>query len=408
MALAPKTVRLCGWYATEMGRTGMSTTKMQSEALDGALKLAGIREEHLDGLIAVPSLAQPRFMEAHSIATHAGLLPRGGPSGEKFICRTIDTGGAGPVTALLTATRMVRDEWCEVVGIVAADAVMSLPTEEFLRRADAGCQSPVDPIDSPVIPNGYDRFAQWYMNSGMCSREQLAMCSVLMSHQAPKHPKALCRTPHTLQQVLDSPPVGKVTTRLECARRADGGGALIVASSRFLERHNIPHWRSAPVVMSGGEGSGPLYPPPLADITEDHFSCEEACGLAYSGSNLDPSDIDFFGLYDCFPICLLRALEAAGVCKKGEAGQWVSDRHSELVKGTAKAIPVNTHGGLLAYGAPWETPAIYNVIEACEQIIGKADGRQLESVRRALVYGNGGIFSASAVAIIGRAPALHA
>ena len=43
---------------------------------------------------------------------------------------------------------------------------------------------------------------------------------------------------------------------------------------------------------------------------------------------------------------------------------------------------------------------MYNVIEACEQLLGTAGARQVEGARRALVYGNGGIFSHSAVAIL--------
>ena len=64
------------------------------------------------------------------------------------------------------------------------------------------------------------------------------------------------------------------------------------------------------------------------------------------------------------------------------------------------AFPVNTHGGLLAFGAPWEVPAMYNIIEACEQLAGRAGARQVDGCRRALVYGNGGIFSHSAVAVL--------
>jgi acetyl-CoA acetyltransferase len=62
--------------------------------------------------------------------------------------------------------------------------------------------------------------------------------------------------------------------------------------------------------------------------------------------------------------------------------------------------PVNTHGGLLGYGAPWEVPAMISLVEAVAQLRGEAVGRQVQQARRALVYGNGGIFSASAVAIL--------
>jgi acetyl-CoA acetyltransferase len=63
---------------------------------------------------------------------------------------------------------------------------------------------------------------------------------------------------------------------------------------------------------------------------------------------------------------------------------------------------VNTHGGLLSFGAPWETPAMYNVMEAVAQLTNNAVDRQIPNVKKALVYGNGGIFSASAVAILGK------
>ena len=97
----------------------------------------------------------------------------------------------------------------------------SLPTEEFLRRADQGCAAPDGSLPSPVIPHGYDRVAQWHMDTYGCklvlratmcesnrniyravTREQLAMTAVLMSRQAVKHPAALTKRPLSLEEVL--------------------------------------------------------------------------------------------------------------------------------------------------------------------------------------------------------------
>jgi acetyl-CoA acetyltransferase len=64
-------------------------------------------------------------------------------------------------------------------------------------------------------------------------------------------------------------------------------------------------------------------------------------------------------------------------------------------------FPLNTHGGLLAFGAPWEVPAMYNIIEAFAQLTNAAGPRQIKGAKKALVYGNGGIFSHSAIAILG-------
>lgn len=321
------------------------------------------------------------------------------------------------MSALLEASRMIRQERCNAVAVVAGDAVSSLDTAEFLRRADQGCSDPSGALSSPVIPNGYGRVAEWQMQTYDVSREQLAMVSVLMSRQAARHPMAITRQPHTLLDVLSSRAIAPATNLLECARRADGGAALIVASSTFMDlrlghdrlsnKDGFAAARLGPaaasggvVVLGGGEASGPLFPPPT--ISEAMFSCEKAARSAFSESQLLPKDIDWFGLYDCYPICFLRAVEACGLAPKGRGGAWVEamHEHTESMDYSSTEFPVNTHGGLLAFGAPWEVPAMYNIIEACDQLSGSAGVRQVDGARRALVYGNGGIFSHSAVAIL--------
>lgn len=142
-----QTVRIVGGGLTRLGKLGMPASDLMSEALQHALSSARLTLGDLDGLIAVPSLSDPHLMEAHFLATKVGLLPRA-----NFLVRTLDTGGAGPVTALLDARRMIEQEHCQAVAVVAGDAVSSLSTEEFLRRADAGVGS--SSLPSPVIPHG--------------------------------------------------------------------------------------------------------------------------------------------------------------------------------------------------------------------------------------------------------------
>lgn len=398
-----QTARIIGHGMTALGKLGRTASELMQEALEKALASSGMQLRDLDGLIAVPSLSQPHFMEAHYLATRIGLLPHKGVK-----VRTIDTGGAGPVSGLLLAARMIKHEGCNAVAVVAGDAVASMATDDFLQRADQGCRDPSGMLPSPCIPHGYSRISQWLMEKYGVSREQFAMVSVLMSRQARRHPYALTRQPHSLADVLASKPIAPCTQLLECARRADGGAAVIVASSSALSSlvrsgHGALASMGGAVVLGGGEASGPLYPPPVID--ETMFSCEEAARQAYSEAQLLPSDIDWFGLYDCYPACFMRAVAACGLCPKGQAGHWVEDMYdltSSDLDYSPDEFPVNTHGGLLAFGAPWEVPAMYNIIEACDQLAGEAEGRQVRHARRALVYGNGGIFSHSAVAILAK------
>lgn len=387
-----------GTGLTSLGKLGRTPSALMEQALDSALSSAGLQLTDLDGLIALPSLSAPRFMAAHDFAQCVGLLPR--QSERAVTVRTIDTGGAGPVSALLAATRMVQHEGCQAVAVVAGDAVASLDTADFLRRAEGSLNEVGSEarLASPVIPHGYSRAAEYQMASGHVTREQLAMCSVLMSRQAARHPLALTQQPLSLSRVLGAPAVAPHIGLLECARRADGGAALIVASSEFMD--------DGVAVLGGGEASGPLCPPKTID--ESVFSCELAARAAYAEASLSPSDIDWWGLYDCFPICFVRAVEACGLASRGRGGAWVEAMHEATRDGgySPSAFPVNTHGGLMAFGAPWEVPAMYNIIEACEQLNRTAGPtRQVGAPERALVYGNGGIFSHSAVAILGTASA---
>ncbi|RHY36822.1 hypothetical protein DYB30_005116 [Aphanomyces astaci] len=394
-----KVVRLISTGWTTLEKSVKSPVELMEEALLSATSAIGVQLKDIGGLIAVPSLADPHFMEAHYVASHIGMLPA-----KNVVVRTVDTGGAGPITALLAAKRMVESEGVDCVAVVAGDAVRQLSGEEFLRRADQTCWHPNSGLSSPVIPSGYDRVANYQMKNFGVTREELAACSAVMSIMASQHPMALTRTPRSIEDVLASPPVASVTNLLECARRADGGAALLVASARFMERKGIPTGTGA-VIIGGGEASGPLYPPALEDIDEDMFSCEQATLQAYEEANISVRDIDFFGLYDCYPVCLIRAVEAVGLAPQGFGGRYMLEKYFELKQRKHKRVqdilPINTHGGLLAFGAPWEVPAMYNVIEAFHQITNCAGNRQIPNVRRALVYGNGGIFSHSAVAILG-------
>lgn len=389
---------IIGVGLTRLGRHQRSATALMQEALERALGDSRLPLDEIKGLIAVPSLSEPRFMQAHYLATRVGLLPA-----TDVLVRTIDTGGAGPVSSLLEAKRMIEKENVPVVAVVAGDAVSSMSTEQFLARADQGCKDPDGELASPVIPNGYGRITNWHLGTyPQTTREQLAMVPVLMSFCARRNPWALgySKPQMTLADVLASPPQASSINLFECARRTDGGAAFILASEDWMRKHNYRGPRVA--VLGGAEASGPLYPPKILD--ERSFSCEEAVEMAYTNTGLSTKDIQFFGLYDCFPICFVRALEAVGLADKGRGGELVESFHDKLIQNgtlTAQDFPINTHGGLLGAGAPWEVPAMYNILEAFWQLSGRVGAdRQIANCKRALVYGNGGIFSASAIALL--------
>ncbi|SYZ64160.1 sterol_carrier_protein (plasmid) [Leishmania braziliensis MHOM/BR/75/M2904] len=397
-------IRLVGVGRTAIGTLRRDSADLAGEALDLAFADSNIAAKDVGALIATPSLSSGHFMQAHYLATKFQLTA----ANPAMLLKTIDTGGASPISSIGAALDLFRRmPHLKIAVVVSSDAVLTLPSSEFAKRSNESVPSPH--LAVPHIPHGYDFFAQWQMKRYGLKREQLAMVPVLMSAMSARHPDAMCRKRYTLEEVLGARQIAPATSLLECARRADGAVAIVLAREDHYKQHIAtgPLDGRRPYVLGVGEASGPLYPPAThEEVTPDTFSCHRAVRLAYEAAGgLSAVDIDFFGLYDCFPICFIRALESTGLCREGEGGQMVEEAYRRAAQRggdvNPSEFPINTHGGLMCFGAPWEVPAMYNVAEAVAQLGGQAGPRQVHPTpRRALVYGNGGVFSASAVAIL--------
>ncbi|GAB0493795.1 hypothetical protein MMPV_005080 [Pyropia vietnamensis] len=396
----------------------------------------------VDGLIVCPSLAHPQFMPAHALAQAVGIPPTG--RGRTFTTLTVEAGGASPVAATLLARSWVTSGRARLVAVVAGDAVASMATPAFLAAASLGPAAAHLP--PPQVVAAYDAVAAAAVDAGWVAREDLAAVSVVAAAQAGRRP------PVGVADVLGSRAVGRVTTQWECARRADGAAAVLVG---------VPPEEGGEVAFRGGGGSGVrllgeggeassylVPPPPPRDAWRlagggdcaGHSGGGEggsvsgsgtpsrpssgrhpepppglaaasaAADAAYASAGLSPRDIDYWSVYDCFPIAFLLGAVATGLVPPGTpVGPWIravaaaaSAPDVDSGSRTPADWPVNVGGGLLGGGAPWDAPALYGLVEAVAQLRGTARWPVRGGARTALCYGNGGVFSHAAVALLGR------
>jgi acetyl-CoA acetyltransferase len=98
-------------------------------------------------------------------------------------------------------------------------------------------------------------------------------------------------------------------------------------------------------------------------------------------------------LHDAFSISVLVTLEALGFCGPGRAGDYLRSGAATL----GGRCPLNTHGGLLSQA---HIGGMLHITEAVRQLRGEGGRRQVENARRAVVSGNGGVFSVCGVMVM--------
>lgn len=399
---------IVGVGQSPIGKTNRKPKELCCVAVRAALADGGLKLEDLDGLIAVPALCEMHTMSAHRLCEALGMETSWK---ENHYIRTVDAGGASPISALIDAKRLVESGRCKVVAVVAGDSVGSLSLPDFLTKANEGIELPpgsqVSPMQ-PLVPLFYEMIARWHMRRFGTTREQLAMVAVLMSRQAAKNPESQVKIPVTFDKVLSSPHVGECTSIIECARRSDGAGAVIVVSSDFVkERSSLLHQqrRQAILIAGGAEAAQPFLSQKYLSGQDPNFddyifptcyAVQEALKEARLGSI---QEIQHFSIYDCFPIAFIKSVEDIGLATAGKGGTWVEELYR---RSSSEIVPINTHGGLLGFAAPWEAPAIFSVVEAVRQLRGTAGARQVPNVRNALVHGNGGVLTHEAIVILKR------
>lgn len=430
---------IIGVGITPVGKLNRSPYDLMFEALNKALNDAnntggnsGVNMSDIDSIVSMPCFGDFRAMTAHHFATQYELFSDENGRKRALHVKTIDCGGATPIAALIEAKDSIECGRFDCVAVVCADIIASIPIETMLKQyasvigyEEFKKKKQTEIGQKPIIPYLYSEVTEWHMKTYGTRREQFAMAAALMHHQGRCNSyqtgSEKSTSIETVDSILSSKPVTSYLTQKECARRSDTGVALLVVSDAFMQHRPILKQRAVEIVGSG-LGSGPLYTTDRQPMDKNRFSLAFAAKTALAEAKLSISEIDWYGLYDCFPVCFIKAMEDIGLCDEGKGGKLMQLLYEKLTSiqqdipfninltsidprskhlFTKKVIPINTHGGLMGLSAPGDVPAAITVVEAVRQIRNEAFGpMQLPNVGTAFIYGNGGIFSASAVIIL--------
>ena len=371
-----------------MGRLPESTSLgLHAEAARRALDDAGMGLNDVDGVLTVGSLTDPWPHHSGALCEYLGLRPA--------YTDTVCQGGAGNCTMVQLAAMLVTSGICRTVLAVGADNQLSGMSRDAAVAAFARNRHPE--FEFPLglsTPAGYALMAQRHCHEYGTSREDLARVAVTCRENAARHPGAQLDKPLSLEEALASKPIAEPLHMTDCCLSSDGGGAVIVTGAE-----RAPDLPRDPVYLLGaGQGFEQEHICRATDLTTS--GAGRAAATAYAMAGLGPGDVDVAQFYDCFTITVLIQLEAYGFCPQGESGGFVRDGHI----GRGGSLPINTGGGMLAYGNPGISGGIIHVVEAVHQLRGTAGERQIDGAEVALVTGVGAVLSHTSALLLGKTP----
>ena len=364
-------------------RLGRGHLELTLDAALDAIADAGLTRDDIDGVATYP----------------------GGPAGAM-------QGMAGPSTTEVQDALRIRADWhsgggegpaqiqavinaamAVACGLARHVLVWRTVTEASAQgsggRGGLGLGEGQGRVDGPFawsIPFGAFSAANWlainaqrHFHQFGTTREQLAQVALNGRRNAGRNPRAVYRDPLTMDDYLAARMISTPLCLYDCDVPVDGSVAVVV--SRRDHAPDAPQ----PAVHIDAVGTA-LRGRPSWDQFDDMttMAARDAAASLWERTELTPADVDVAQLYDGFSWLALCWLEALGFCGRGEGGAFIEGGHRIRLDGQ---LPLNTGGGQLSGGRLHGYGLLH---EACVQLRGQADGRQVANAEVAVVANGGG------------------
>jgi acetyl-CoA acetyltransferase len=355
---------------------GSTPVEMMVEAAHAALADAGLRGRDLDGIIPPPV-----YTTAEELAATLGVV-------DLRHAVTVEMGGASPVAAIGHAARAVTEGIASAVLVVVGwngyTAMRPKPGARRVRVPEF--QATVRAFRDFYRPYGavlpvqvYSWIATRYQRLYGVPPDAPGTVAVAMRKHSRMNPKAVMREkPLTMEDYLASRWVSEPMRLYDCCLETDGACAVIVTSTERARDLAKP-----PVAVLGAAEGHP-YPaddiPARTDMLK--IGLHDAGPRALAEAGVQAASADLLGIYDCFTWTVLWQIEALGLCRRGEAKDWVRGGRIEL----GGEMPINVNGGLLSEAHVW---GLNNVVEVVLQLRHDVGDRQVADAELAIVTGYG-------------------
>jgi len=346
-------------YAAFTRDCGTTVLNQASEACLNAIHDAGLTPADIDGIVMyeLAGDSAPPGAVANSLGIRLkwGMNINGGGNMSSFVVQlaaeAVYHGGCRNVIAFraLNGRSGIR------IGRLGGSQPNMPGQTRGPSLAAAGAQW-TSPYGQAGPPSGFALTASRYFDLYGAKNLDFADIAINNRKNAEKNPRAIMRTPMTVEDHQNSRWIVYPFRLFDCCQETDAACAVVVTSAARAKKMT----KHAPIYISSAVGGS--APTPDLTITNAANIREQLLGEA----GITLKDVDVFEPYDCFAIMPILLLEDMGFVKKGEGYKFVKGGRMSL----DGEIPMSTHGGLLSEGY---VHGFNNVTELVQQMRGEAE-----------------------------------
>ncbi len=253
-----------------------------------------------------------------------------------------------------------------------------------------------DPEESPFAPQMFGNAGRDHMEKYGSKPEHFAWIGWKNHKHSVNNPYAQFQDEYTLDEIKDARMIHEPLTKLQCSPTSDGAAAVIVASEKYVDEHDL--WDQAIEI------AGQAMVTDMSSTFDENADCmtivgsdmsKEAARQAYEEAGITADDVDVCELHDCFSANELITYEALGFAEEGEGHHLVE---AEATTYGGDGPVVNPSGGLISKGHPLGATGLAQCSELTWQLRGTADKRQVDGAKVALQH-NIGLGGAAVVSV---------
>lgn len=254
---------------------------------------------------------------------------------------------------------------------------------------------------APFAAQMFGNAAEEYIQTNGATAEDFAEIARVNHEHSQRNPYSQFQTKYRKQQILDSPTIHGILTKLQCCPTSDGAAAAVVVCQAFLDER--PHLKAQAIQLPGqclATDSPSLYDQTAKNIV-GYEMAKYTASQALAQAHMTISDVKVVELHDCFSTNEMLVIDALGLSPPGRAHEYV--REGSLTYGSRHAV-INPSGGLISKGHPLGATGIAQCAELVWQLRGWANNRLVSvPAGKVALQQNAGLGGACVVTILKRA-----